>query len=283
MSDKITIHRTKHDASTQYFVMSRHTAQDRNLSFEARGLLSYLLSKPENWEVQIPDLMNEGNCGRDRVYRVIRELTERKYIKREAIRHDNKYAGIRYTVYELPYTDSQDTGFQDTEKPKLQSTDRNKRKKKTASAEADAGTPPLKVVKKPRPRNPLFDVVAKEVFGLEPNDLEENEGRIAKISNWLAGTYSGTKAVRVTKLSHPAEPRHVEMFAKWWSSKPGKPDMPRDLVKFAERWREWAIEANKRNAHQAPNPADDAKAAFASDFLASVNRAAAEAEQAKGA
>ena len=36
----------------QYAVITRHTLQNKELSWEARGMLAYLLSKPEDWHVR---------------------------------------------------------------------------------------------------------------------------------------------------------------------------------------------------------------------------------------
>jgi hypothetical protein len=44
-----SIIRVEHDRNKPYFVMSRALAEDSNLSFAARGMMAYLLAKPDNW------------------------------------------------------------------------------------------------------------------------------------------------------------------------------------------------------------------------------------------
>jgi hypothetical protein len=55
-------------------------AEDDRLSFEARGLLVYLLCKPNNWKVRITDIQNAGGIGRDKTYRLLKELRDVGYI-----------------------------------------------------------------------------------------------------------------------------------------------------------------------------------------------------------
>jgi len=80
-----TIIRTPKDGSSPYVATSRAAAQDERLSFEARGLLWYLLSKPSDWKVVIGDLMKAGHCGRNRVYRILRELQTAGYLMRATL------------------------------------------------------------------------------------------------------------------------------------------------------------------------------------------------------
>lgn len=87
-----TIVRAPHKGD--YFIMARSTAQDRNLSFAARGMLTYLLSKPDGWRISIKDL--QQGCGRDKVYGLIDELIASRYIER------SKSHTTEYVVHEIP-------------------------------------------------------------------------------------------------------------------------------------------------------------------------------------
>jgi hypothetical protein len=91
-------------------------------------------------------------------------------------------------------------------------------------------------VKRTRKPDPLFDAVRQHIFGIDDPNAEG--GRIGKISNWLAGKYEGKSGQKVGKIGRPAEPKHVEAFAKYCKGKGITP--PRDFVKFVEAWREWA-------------------------------------------
>lgn len=54
--------------------------QDRRLSFDTRGLLGFLLSLPDDWEVTVQSIIASGPAGRDRVYRMLKEAEQFGYI-----------------------------------------------------------------------------------------------------------------------------------------------------------------------------------------------------------
>jgi hypothetical protein len=97
----------------------------------------------------------------------------------------------------------------------------------------------IRGTKTPRQPDPLFDAVKTSIFGIEE---DATGGRIAKISNWLAGKYEGRGGQKVGKIKRPAEPSHIAAFAKYCKDNGMTP--PRDLVKFVENWRAWASTAN---------------------------------------
>lgn len=88
------------------------------LSFRAIGLLAYLLSKPDHWEVSVAQLVNFSGAskrpdGRDSVYAILSELIDAGFIRRTMAREGGKMNGYDYEVFDtpqpctdLPYTDS---------------------------------------------------------------------------------------------------------------------------------------------------------------------------------
>ena len=91
---------------TENFVtLPNRLAQDRTVSFEARGLLTYLISKPYDWEIWEKALMNEGNCGSYVIRRIIKELVAAKYIIKKRERDDNgTFKSVVYEVFPEPQT-----------------------------------------------------------------------------------------------------------------------------------------------------------------------------------
>jgi len=71
-------------------------------------MLVYLLSKPDNWKVQIRDLINQtANCfgkrsGRDKVYAILNELRMAGYLFRSFRREGGEFKGVLYEVSECP-------------------------------------------------------------------------------------------------------------------------------------------------------------------------------------
>ena len=86
--------RTKHFA-----VVPNEVLEDRRLSAEARGVLAYLLSRPNDWEVNLVQLRKEFDCGKERIERIMREVIEAGYATREMARSDDgAFAGYDYTI-----------------------------------------------------------------------------------------------------------------------------------------------------------------------------------------
>lgn len=72
----VRIHR--HD--NPYVMIERSTVQDERLSWEARGLLVYLLSLPPDWDIRVSHLQKQGDAGRDALRRILRELQGFGYV-----------------------------------------------------------------------------------------------------------------------------------------------------------------------------------------------------------
>lgn len=64
------------------------TAQDARLSFRARGVLTYLLSKPPGWKVDAARIAKDGAEGRDAVEKALRELRQAGYYRVIRYRRD---------------------------------------------------------------------------------------------------------------------------------------------------------------------------------------------------
>lgn len=72
----------RRNRNANYTAIPNAVAEDERLSLEARGLLLYLLVKPEKWEVRISDIQKRCGIGRDKAYRLINECIEAGYIDR---------------------------------------------------------------------------------------------------------------------------------------------------------------------------------------------------------
>lgn len=80
-----------------FFSLSNALAQNNSLSLRARGLMSYLLSLPADWEVSTTHLSNVMKEGRTQIYTILKELSNFGYV------HQNKdgfQAKVEYFVFE---------------------------------------------------------------------------------------------------------------------------------------------------------------------------------------
>ena len=100
----------------RFVIMDQRAVEDDRLSWAARGLLCYLLSRPDDWKVMVNDLRKRGNLGRDGVYRLLRELRTVGYARFLRLRDKNgRIRGGIYIIREI--ADSPDPELPDTVLP----------------------------------------------------------------------------------------------------------------------------------------------------------------------
>lgn len=85
-----------------YTTVSNEVVDDARLSYEALGLLTYLLSRPEDWQVHIDQLRERVKIGRDKLYRIVGELQAAGYMKHERERSRGVVTGGHWIVREEP-------------------------------------------------------------------------------------------------------------------------------------------------------------------------------------
>lgn len=75
------------DREHPYVQVSRELAQDGDLSFTARGLMIYLLSKPDGWVVRMAELDKASPGGRTATRKAFKELLDAGYLTRRFVRY----------------------------------------------------------------------------------------------------------------------------------------------------------------------------------------------------
>ena len=66
-----------------YTVLSNYHFKDTRLSYKAKGLLSLMLSLPEDWDYSIDGLVSLSADGRDSIMSGLKELEKFGYLRRE--------------------------------------------------------------------------------------------------------------------------------------------------------------------------------------------------------
>lgn len=90
-----------------YTIIDRRALEDERLSWAARGILAYLMSKPDDWAVSVAQLSKAGNLGRDGIYAALRELEAAGYVERvQGRRDDGTMASMDYLVTDTPLTEN---------------------------------------------------------------------------------------------------------------------------------------------------------------------------------
>lgn len=102
------------EKTRDYTVMSNHHLRNTDLSLKAKGLLSLMLSLPEDWDYTTKGLAKICKDGIDSICSAVKEPEQHGYIIRERVRNDKgQLTTIEYTILEQPKTD-----LPEQEKPK---------------------------------------------------------------------------------------------------------------------------------------------------------------------
>jgi hypothetical protein len=100
MSGKI--HRLKKESD--FVTLDNHALRNKELSWKGKGLHSYLMHLPDDWQINIADLQNRSDDGRDSTAAGLRELIKAGYVTRTRVIDDKtkQFIGYDYNIYERP-------------------------------------------------------------------------------------------------------------------------------------------------------------------------------------
>lgn len=91
------------EKTRDYTVMANHHLRNTKLSLKAKGLLSLMLSLPEDWDYTTKGLAKICKDGVDSIYSTVNELEEHGYVIRERIRNaKGQLTDIQYNILEQP-------------------------------------------------------------------------------------------------------------------------------------------------------------------------------------
>jgi hypothetical protein len=98
-----TIFRTVKNKDNPFVMIDHRPIGNPALSFKAKGILSYLLSRPDGWEVNVPDLVNHSTDGAAAIRSGLKELREARHIAYNPTRQGGYIKKWVIEVYEIPY------------------------------------------------------------------------------------------------------------------------------------------------------------------------------------
>ena len=88
-----------------YTVMSNYHLRDRRLSAKEMGLLSFVLSLPDDWDFTIRGLIGLMRDGKDSIYGALRNLEAFGYVRRRQRRNaKGQLSRVEYSFFEQPQT-----------------------------------------------------------------------------------------------------------------------------------------------------------------------------------
>ena len=112
------------ERTRDYTVMSNHHLRDKALSLKSKGLLSMMLSLPEDWNYTTRGLAAICKEGVDAIGGALRELETAGYIVRHQLRdRQGRISDTEYVIYEQPQPKNPDTPQPDTASPDTENPD----------------------------------------------------------------------------------------------------------------------------------------------------------------
>lgn len=96
------IHKTKN-----FTIMSNFHFKEKKMSLKAKGLLSLMLSLPDDWNYSISGLVTLSKDGKDSVMSALAELEKFGYLKRTRLTNSKgQFQGVEYDIFEEPQPES---------------------------------------------------------------------------------------------------------------------------------------------------------------------------------
>ncbi len=93
----------KRRVSKQFVALANEVVRDRSIPLDAHGMLHYLLSLPDNWEIKLGQIESFWNIGRAKRQRIFQDLLKAGWLEYERIIDDEKnYIGSRWIVTDDP-------------------------------------------------------------------------------------------------------------------------------------------------------------------------------------
>lgn len=100
----------------EYVTMSKYHFKERNMSLKAKGLLSEMLSLPDDWDYSVLGLSEINLESRNSINSILNELETFGYLKRTRNYVNGKIASWNYDIYEKPlYLKNEDIENEDIE------------------------------------------------------------------------------------------------------------------------------------------------------------------------
>ena len=91
------------ERTKDYTVMSNYHLRDKSLSLKAKGLLSQMLSLPEDWDYTLSGLSYINKESKDAIRTAVKELEDAGYVVRhQKVGKNGKFGSNEYIIYESP-------------------------------------------------------------------------------------------------------------------------------------------------------------------------------------
>ena len=103
-----------------FTVINNTFIKDVSLSWKAKGLMAYLLSLPDDWEIHLSEVESHALDGKATLRSAINELKEHGYLIVMQKKENGKFGEMKYIVIENPYTEKPQAEKPQAEKPQAE-------------------------------------------------------------------------------------------------------------------------------------------------------------------
>jgi len=118
MKENMSIVKMGRGQRDRFAIITKQAIDDDRLSWGARGLLTYLLSKPPEWQISVKHLVKQSPHGQRHVYARLNELKKYGYATNEAVREKGTFIRWDWTIYETPYLQNEEVAIlESTDEP----------------------------------------------------------------------------------------------------------------------------------------------------------------------
>lgn len=200
-----------------YTVMANHHLRDERLSLKSKGLLSLILSLPDDWRISIEGMTQFSADGKDAIRSAIRELTDAGYITRAQTHSEaGTFSGYDYIVHETPAA-SPSSGFPTMEKPTTENpTTENPTLRNTEELSTDI--PPI--VPHEGDETPPSAALTPPLLGEARGDRGEDSLSLAALDSSLGEGADEAKPKRKRRATKSAPDYRPDTFARFWAAYP---------------------------------------------------------------
>jgi DnaD/phage-associated family protein len=213
-----TIFRTVKNKDNPFVMIDRRPIDNHKLSFKAKGILAYLMSRPNGWEVSVTDLVKHGTDGEASIRSGLKELKDAGHMKYTTSRKEGRITGWLIEVYEVPSAEfaesSPDGDFQQVENLQVENQDVENRTQvlKTLSSNENNST------------SAVFSYYQNNIAMLVPSSRDEiGELMTAYSEDWII------EAIDIAVKANKRNLRYIRGILKKWGEsgkqddRPGKP------------------------------------------------------------
>lgn len=199
-----------------YTVMANHHLRDERLSLKSKGLLSLILSLPDDWRISIEGMTQFSADGKDAIRSAIRELTDAGYITRAQTHSEaGTFSGYDYIVHETPAA-SPSSGFPTMEKP----TTENPTTENPAQSSKDKLSTIPPIVPHEGDETPPSAALTPPLLGEARGDRGEDSLSLAALDSSLGEGADEAKPKRKRRATKSAPDYRPDTFARFWAAYP---------------------------------------------------------------